>query len=114
MPARKWGKAYHLVVLPNDPALDIADVVGRAVDSRAAPSLPERLGIGGLRNTHDDPLSILHVPCDTAVWSAKCAEVGEQTVSPQRSVPVPIRVSGIACHPVQVINAVSPATRSAD
>ena len=72
---RKIGKSPHLVVFPNEPEIDIADVVRRTVESRATPSLPERLRIGSLRNTHDDSLSILHVPCDTAVWSAKCAEV---------------------------------------
>ena len=110
--ARKMGKSSHLVVFPNEPEIDIADVVRRTVESRATPSLPERLRIGGLRNTHDDALSILHVPCDTAVWSAKCAEVGEQTASPQRSVPVPIRQPGIACRPALVIDAVSAVTRS--
>src|SRR6516165_12816846 len=83
MPARKWGKSSHHVVLPNEPEVDKADVVRRTVESRATPSLAERLRIGGLRNTDDDSLSILYVPCDTAVRSSKCAEVGEQTVSPQ-------------------------------
>ena len=54
--ARKWRKSSHLVVLPNEPEVDIADVVRRTVESRATPSLPERLRIGGLRNTHDDAL----------------------------------------------------------
>ena len=53
---RKIGKSPHLVVLPNEPEIDIADVVRRTVESRATPSLPERLRIGGLRNTHDDSL----------------------------------------------------------
>jgi hypothetical protein len=75
--ARKWGKSSHQVVLPNEPKVDIADVVRGTVESRATPSLPERLRIGGLRNTHDDALGILYVPCDTTVWSAKSAEVGE-------------------------------------
>src|ERR1051326_3186025 len=110
--ARKWGKSSHLVVLPNEPEIDEADVVRRTVESRATPRLPERLRIGGLRDTHDDALSILHIPRDTAVWSAKCAEVGKQTVSPQRSVPVPIWESGIACRPALVIDAVSSATRA--
>src|SRR6266496_1231688 len=108
--ARKWGKSSHHVVLPNEPEVDIADVVRRTVESRATPSLPERLSIGGLRNTHDDALSILHVPGDTAVRSAKRAEVGEQAASPQRSVPIPIRQPGITCRPAQVIDAISPAT----
>src|SRR5215475_14715520 len=112
MTARKWGKSSHLVVLPNEPEIDEADVVRRTVESRATPSLPERLRIGGLRNTHYDALSILYVPCDTAVWSAKRAEVGEQTASPQRSVPVSILEPGIACRPALVIDAVSPATRA--
>src|SRR5881296_1793952 len=110
----KIGQSPHLVVLPNEPEIDIADVVRRAIESRAAPALAEQLPVGSLRDTHDDALSILYVPCDTAVWSAKCAQVGEQTASPQRSVPVPIRPSGIACHPALVIDAVSPATRAAE
>ena len=72
---REWGKSSHLVVLPNEPEVDIADVVRRAVESRATPSLPERLRIGGLRNAHDYALGILHVPRHTAVWSTECAEV---------------------------------------
>src|SRR5438094_6880229 len=112
--AREWGKSPHLVVLPNEPEVDIADVVRRTVESRTTPAFAEQLRIGSLGNTHDDSRGIFHVPCDTAVWSAKCAEVGEQTVSPQRSVPVPIRQPGIACDPALVIDAVSPATRSAE
>src|SRR6266576_3266293 len=112
--ARKWGKSPHLVVLPNEPQIDIADVVRRTVESRATPGLPQWLRIGSLGNTHDDSRGIFHVPGDTAVWSAKCAEVGEQTVSPQRSVPVPIWQSGIACHPALVIDAISAATRAAE
>src|SRR4029079_6941964 len=86
--AGKWGKTSHLVVLPNEPEVDKADVVRRTVESRATPSLPERLGIGGLRNTHDDALGILHIPCDTAVRSPKCAQISEETASPQCCVPV--------------------------
>src|SRR5262249_8477660 len=73
-------------------------------------SLSERLRIGGLRDTNDDSRGILHVPRDTAVRSAKRAEGGERTASPQCSVPVPIRQSGIACPPTLVIDAVFPAT----
>src|SRR6058998_1505707 len=112
--SRKIGQSPHLVVLPNEPEVDIADVVRRTVEKRATPSLPQWLRVGSLGNTHDDSRRIFHVPCDTAVWSAKCAEVGEQTVSPQRGVPVPIRQSGIACHPALVIDAVSPTTRAAE
>src|SRR5439155_7255224 len=113
--AWKIGKSPHraLSILPNEPEIDIADVVRRTVESRATPSLPQWLRIGSLGNTHDDSRGIFHVPCDTAVWSAECEEVGQQTVSPQRSVPVPIRQSGIACHPGLVINTISPVTRSA-
>src|SRR6266550_3219128 len=112
--SRKIGQSPHLVVLPNEPEVDIADVVRRTVEKRATPGLPQWLRVGSLGNTHDDSRRIFHVPCDTAVWSAKCAEVKEQTVSPQRSVPVPIRQSGIACHPALVINAISAATRAAE
>src|SRR5215813_8515368 len=93
----KVGKSPHraLSVFPDKPEIDIADVVRRTVESRATPSLSERLRIGGLRDTNDDSCGIFHVPCDTAVGSAKCAEIGEQTVSPQRSVPVPVRQSGV-------------------
>src|SRR5437667_5356280 len=113
--ARKWEKSPHRAVFPNEPEIDIADVVRRTVESRATPVLTVRLRRrGSLGNTHDDARGIFHVPCDTAVWSAKCAEIREQTVSPQRSVPVPIQHSGIACHPALVINTISPATRSAE
>src|ERR1700757_3457134 len=112
IPAWKREETSHLFVLPNEPEVDIADVVRRTVESRATPSLAQRLRIGGLRDTDDDVLSVLHVPRDAAVWSAECAEVGEQAVSPQRSVPVSIRQSGIACRPAQVIDAVSAATCS--
>ncbi len=91
---RKIGKSPHLVVFPNKPEIDIAYVVRRTVKSRATPVL-DRLRRESLGNTHEDARGIFHVPCDTAVWSAKCAEVREQTASPQRSVPVPVRVSGI-------------------
>src|SRR5207249_2220102 len=94
--AGKWGKSSHLAVLPDEPKIDIADVVRRTVESRATPALAERLRHRSLGNTHDDSRGIFHVPCDTAVWSAECEEVGQRTVSPQRSVPVPIRQSGIA------------------
>src|SRR5262249_26526433 len=110
---RKIGKRPHRASFPNKPEIDIADVVRRTVEIPATPVL-DRLRRESLGNTHEDSRGIFHVPCDTAVWSAKRAEVGEHTASPQRSVPAPIRVSGIACHPAQVIDAVSPATRSAD
>src|SRR6516165_8398562 len=109
---RKIGKTSHLIqaLFPNESEIDITDVVRRTVESRATPSLPERLRIGGLRNTHDDALGIFHVPRDAAVRSAKRAQVGEHTASPQRSVPVSIRESRIACRPALVIHAVPPAT----
>src|SRR4029450_368352 len=112
--SRKIRQSPHLVVLPNEPEVDKADVVRRTVESCATPAFAKQLRVGSLGNTHDDSRGIFHVPCDTAVWSAKCAEVGEQTASPQRSVPVPIGLSGIACHPALVIDAVSPATRAAE
>src|SRR5438094_6669939 len=74
--ARKWGKSSHLVVLPNEPEVDIADVVRRTVESRATPALAEQLRVGSLGNTHDDSRGIFHVPCYTAVWPPECAEVG--------------------------------------
>src|SRR4051812_6173456 len=74
--ARKWRKSPHVVVLPNEPEIGIADVVRRTVETCATPSLSERLGIGSLRDTHDDSRGIFHVPRDTAVWSAECEEVG--------------------------------------
>src|SRR5438067_5593097 len=74
--ARKIGKSPHLVLFPNEPEVDIADVVRRPVESRATPALAEQLRVGSLGNTHDDSRGIFHVPCDTAVWSAECAEVG--------------------------------------
>src|SRR5207247_11257853 len=110
---RKIGKRPHLVVFPNEPEVDIAYVVRRTVEIPATPVL-DRLRRESLGNTHEDARGIFHVPCDTAVWSAKCAEIREQPVSPQRSVPAPVRVSGIACHPALVIDAVPPSTLSAD
>src|SRR5262249_20453958 len=110
--AGKREESSHLIVLPNEPEVDITHVVRRTVESRATPSLTQKLRIGGLRNTDEDALSILHVPCDPSSGSAQCPEVGCQTVSPQRSVPVPIRQSGIACRPAQVIDAISAATCS--
>src|SRR6266853_2925420 len=74
--SRKIGQSSHLVVLPNEPEVDVADVVRRTVESRATPALAEELRVGGLGNTHDDSRGIFHVPCDTAVWSAECEEVG--------------------------------------
>jgi hypothetical protein len=72
----KVGKASHLAILPDKSEIDVTDVVRRTVESRAAPALAEQLRIGSLRNTHDDSRSIFHVPCNTAVWSAECEEVG--------------------------------------
>src|SRR5438067_11438773 len=69
--ARKWGKSSHLVVLPNEPEIDIADIVRRTVKSRATPAFAEQLRVGSLGNTHDDSRRIFHVPRDTAVWSAE-------------------------------------------
>src|SRR6478672_8493597 len=85
--ARKIGKASHLVLFPNKAEIDKTDGEWPGVKSCATPSFPERLRIGGLRDTHDDALSILHVPCDTAVWPPKCAKVRERTAAPQRGVP---------------------------
>ena len=73
--SRKIGQSPHLAVLPNEPEVDIADVVRRTVESRATPALAQRLRRGSLGNTHDDSRGIFHVPCDTAVWSAEGAEV---------------------------------------
>jgi hypothetical protein len=111
---RKIRKSPHLALFPNEAKIDIARSERPTVEEETAPNLPQRLRRESLGNTHDDARGIFHVPCDTAVWSAKCVEVREQTASPQRSVPVPVRVSGIACHPALVIDAVPPATRSAD
>jgi hypothetical protein len=110
----KIGQSSHLAVLPNEAEVDVADVVGRAVESRTAPALAQRLWRGGLGNTRDDSRGIFHVPSYTAVWSSERAQIEEGTVSPQRRVPVPVRESGISCHPALVINAVSSATRSAE
>src|SRR5438105_9518826 len=74
--ASKIGQSPHLALFPNEPEIDIADVVRRTVESRATPALPEQLRVGSLGNTHDDSRGIFHIPCDTAVWSAECAEVG--------------------------------------
>src|SRR5437762_13853159 len=73
--ARKIGKSPHLVVLPNEPEIDIAGIVRRTVESRATPALAEQLRVGSLGNTHDDARGIFHVPSYTAVWSAECAQI---------------------------------------
>src|SRR5580765_1231152 len=113
--ARKIGKASHLVLFPNKPEIDKADGERPGVKSCATPSFPVRLRIGGLRDTHDDALSILHIPCDTAVWPPKCAEVSERTVPPQSSVsPLISRQPGVACHPTQIIDTVSRVTGPAE
>src|SRR5205809_7809291 len=75
--ARKRGKSPHLVVLPNEPETDVADVVRRTVESRTTPVLAiplRRRGSSG--NTHDDSACIFHVPSDHAVWSAVCFALG--------------------------------------
>src|SRR5437762_12344219 len=74
--ARKWGKSPHLVLFPNEPEIDITDVVRRTVESRAAPALAEQLRAGSLGNTHQVSRRIFHVPGDTAIWSPDLAEVG--------------------------------------
>src|SRR5437588_10719396 len=106
--SREIGQSSPLVVLPNEPEIDIADVVRRTVEKRATPALAEELRVGGLGNTHDDSRGIFDIPCYTAVWAAECAEIGKHAVSPQRSMPVPIRQPGIACRPALVINAFPP------
>src|SRR4029079_14572415 len=113
--SRKIGKAPHLVLFPNKPEIDKTDGERPGVETSATPSLPERLRIGGLRDTHDDTLSILHVSCHTAVWPPKCAQVRKRTVAPQSSVPALIsRQPGVACHPTLIIDAVSGVTRPAE
>src|SRR5437870_11865640 len=73
---RKCVQSPHLVLFPNEPEIDIADVVRRTVESRATPVLTVRLRRrGSLGNTHDDARGIFHVPCDTTVWSSECEEV---------------------------------------
>ena len=74
--SRKIGQSPHRAPFPNEPEVDIADVVRRTVEIRATPVLAERLRRESLGNSHDDSRGIFHVPCDTAVWSAKCVEVG--------------------------------------
>src|SRR5205823_11893344 len=49
---RKIGKSPRLVLFPNEPEIDITDVVRRTVESRAAPALAEQLRVGSLGNTH--------------------------------------------------------------
>ena len=71
----KWGKSPHLSLSPNEPEIDVPNVVRRAVEARATPAFTEQLGICSLRNTHDDTRGIFHVPCDTAVWSTEGAKV---------------------------------------
>ena len=73
--ARKIGKPSHLAPFPNEPEIDIAGVVRSTVKIRATPVLADWLRRESLGNTHDDPRGIFHVPSNTAVWSAECAEV---------------------------------------
>src|SRR5256885_5604770 len=72
---RKIGQSPHLALLPNEPEVDIADVVRCTVESRATPVLAELLRRESLGDTHDDSRGIFHVPSNTAVWSAECAKV---------------------------------------
>ena len=74
--SREIGKCPHLVVLPNEPEIDIADVVRRTVEKRATPVLAKRLRRRSLGNTHDDTRRIFHIPCYAAVGSAEGAEIG--------------------------------------
>ena len=111
----KIGKCPHLVVFPNEAKIDIPGSERPKVEEETAPKLPPWLRRGSLGNTHDNARGIFHVPCDTAVWSAECVEIGEHTVSPQRSVPGLVsRQSGITCRPSLVIDAVSGATGAAE
>src|SRR4029078_8919204 len=71
---RKIGEPSHLAPFPNEPEIDIAGVVRRTVKSRATPVLAEWLRRESLGNTHDDSRGIFHVPRNTAVLSAECAE----------------------------------------
>src|SRR5262245_36500746 len=108
---REIRKGPHLVLFPNKAEIDKADGERPRVKRCATPSLSERFRVGGLRDTHDNALSILHVPCDTAVWPPKCAEVRKRTVAPQSSVPALIsRQPGVACPPTQIIDTVSGVT----
>src|SRR4030095_9931094 len=76
----------HLAAFPNEPEIDITDVVRPRIESEATPPLPQRLRRGSLGNTHDDAAVVLHVPGDIAVWSAEGAKVLDRagcTISPQ-------------------------------
>src|SRR5439155_11782763 len=78
--AREIGQPPHLVLFPNEPEVDIADVVRRTVESRATPALAEQLRVGILANTDYDSRGIFHVPSYTVVWSAECAEIIKHSV----------------------------------
>src|SRR5215470_12125892 len=111
--AWKIGKFPHwpASVFPNKAEIDKASREGPTVEGRATPGFSQWFWIGSLRNTHDDALGILNVPCYTAIRSPKCEEVEQRTVSPQSSVPRLVsRQSGIACHPTLIVDAVSSAT----
>src|SRR3954469_13809180 len=73
-PWKIW-KPPHLILFPDKAKIDKPGVKGRTVEGCAAPSLPKRLRIGSLRDTHKNAVRILHIPCDTAIWSAQRAEV---------------------------------------
>ena len=73
--SREVGQSPHLVVLPNEPEVDVADVIGRTVEVSATPALAQRLRGQRLGNTDEDSRGIFHIPCDAAVWSAQCLKI---------------------------------------
>src|SRR4029453_13120983 len=68
----------HLAAFPNEPEIDITDVVRPRVESEATPPLPQWLRCGSLGNTHDDAAVILHIPGDAAVGSPERPKVDER------------------------------------
>src|SRR5260370_40789432 len=71
--SRKIGQSSHLVVLPNEPEVDVADVVRRTVESPATPALAEELRFGGLGNTHHDCFGFFEVPTYLCFLAAQIA-----------------------------------------
>src|SRR5664279_3961056 len=67
--ATKRGKRGHHALMPQEPK-------AYQTRSEAAKVLPQRIGIGSVRNTCDQANVVLDWPIHTAVWPSQRAEVG--------------------------------------
>jgi len=82
VPPREVGKSPHLALalFPNKTEINKPGSERPAVETETAPNLSQRLRIGSLRDTDDDTLGVFHIPSNTAVWSAECAEIEQRVV----------------------------------